>query len=51
MDTAGKDAKKIQEYIQKQLKDDQVSEHLALDIQDPFTGGKWQTVPTPFRRS
>lgn len=41
VDTAGKDAKKIQEYIQKQLKEDQLGEQLTLNIQqDPFTGGK-----------
>jgi putative transposase len=40
VDTAGKDAKKIKEYIQKQLKEDQVSEQLTLDIQDPFMGSK-----------
>ena len=40
VDTAGKDAKKIKEYIQNQLNEDKVSEQLTLDIQDPFTGGK-----------
>jgi putative transposase len=40
VDTAGKDAKKIQEYIQKQLKEDQLSEQLTLNIEDPFTGSK-----------
>ena len=34
------DYKKIKEYIQKQLKEDQVSEQLTLDIQDPFMGSK-----------
>lgn len=40
VDTAGKDAKKIQEYIQKQLKEDQLREQLTLNIEDPFTGSK-----------
>ena len=40
VDTAGKDAKKIKEYIQNQLKEDQVSEQLTLEIQDPFTGSR-----------
>jgi putative transposase len=39
VDTAGKDAKKIQEYIANQLKQDQMSEQLVMDV-DPFTGGK-----------
>jgi len=40
VDTAGKDAKKIREYIQQQLKEDQLGEQLTLDIEDPFTGSK-----------
>ncbi len=40
VDTAGKDAKKIKEYIQKQLKEDQLNEQLTLDVEDPFTGSK-----------
>ena len=40
VDTVGKDAKKIKEYIQKQLKEDQLGEQLTMDNQDPFTGGK-----------
>ncbi len=39
VDTAGKDAKKIQEYIANQLKQDEMSEQLIMDT-DPFTGGK-----------
>jgi len=39
-DTAGKDAKKVKEYIQKQLKEDQLSEQLTMDNIDPFTGSK-----------
>ena len=40
VDTAGKDAKRIQAYIQNQLKEDQLGEQLAFDTQDPFTGSK-----------
>lgn len=40
VDTAGKDAKKIKEYIHKQLKEDQLGEQLTLDNQYPFTGSK-----------
>ena len=38
VDTVGKNGKKIQEYISNQLKEDQLSEQLTLDINDPFTG-------------
>ena len=40
VDTTGKNTKKIQEYIQNQLREDRMSEQLTLDIQDPFTGSK-----------
>jgi len=40
VDTAGKNAKKIQEYIQKQLKEDQLGEQLTFDNTNPFTGSK-----------
>lgn len=40
MDTVGKNMKKIQEYIQNQLKEDQIAEQLELEIEDPFTGNK-----------
>ena len=40
VDTAGKDAKRIQAYIQNQLKEDQLGEQLTFDTQDPFTGSK-----------
>ena len=36
VDTAGKDAKKIQEYIKKQLKEDQLGEQLTLEKESPF---------------
>ena len=40
VDTVGKNTKKIQEYIQNQLKEDQIAEQLELEIKDPFTGKK-----------
>lgn len=40
VDTAGKDEKKIEEYIRNQLKEDQMSEQLTLDFTDPFTGNR-----------
>ena len=41
VDTAGKNAKKIEEYIQNQLKEDQLNEQMTLkEYQNPFTGGK-----------
>ena len=38
VDTAGKNAKKIQEYIQNQLKEDQISEQLTFDTTNPLKG-------------
>ena len=40
VDTVGKNTKEIQEYIQNQLKEDQIAEQLELEIEDPFTGNK-----------
>jgi len=40
VDTVGKNAKKIQEYIQKQLKEDQLNGQLTLEEANPFTGSK-----------
>lgn len=41
VDTAGKNAKKIAEYIQNQLKEDQVADQMTLkEYVDPFTGSK-----------
>ena len=41
VDTAGKNAKKISEYIQNQLKEDQLHDQMTLkEYQDPFTGSK-----------
>ena len=36
VDTAGKDVKKIQEYIQKQLKEDQLGEQLTMEESSPL---------------
>lgn len=38
VDTVGKDAKKIKEYIQEQLREDQLSGQLMIEDADPFTG-------------
>lgn len=39
VDTVGKNAKKIQEYIRKQLQEDTVSDEISLrEYVDPFTG-------------
>ena len=39
VDTVGKNAKKIQEYIQKQLQEDMVSDQISInEYYDPFTG-------------
>ena len=41
VDTAGKNAKRIAEYIQNQIKEDQVNEQITFkEYMDPFTGGK-----------
>lgn len=40
VDTAGKNDKVIKTYIENQLKEDQISEQLTMDIEDPFTGKK-----------
>lgn len=40
MDTVGKDAKKIKEYIQNQLKEEQLNGQLTIDDLDPFKSGK-----------
>ena len=41
VDTAGKSAKRIAEYIRNQLKEDQVSEQMTMkEYEDPFTGSK-----------
>ena len=40
VDTVGKDAKKIRDYIANQLKEDQLGEQLTLEGKDPFTGGR-----------
>ena len=38
VDSAGKNEKKIAEYISNQLKQDEMSEQLVLDFQDSFNG-------------
>ena len=39
VDTVGKNAKKIQEYIQKQLEEDKINDQITLkEYIDPFTG-------------
>ena len=38
VDTAEKNAKKIQEYIQNQLTQDKMSEQLTFDTSNPFKG-------------
>ena len=40
VDTVGKNTKKIQTYIQNQLKEDEISGQLTLEEADPFTGSK-----------
>ncbi len=41
VDTVGKNAKKIKEYIQSQLQEDQINDQLSLlEYVDPFTGEK-----------
>ena len=40
VDSAGKNAKKIQEYIRNQLKEDEIAEQLEMEFEDPFTGRK-----------
>ena len=40
VDTVGKNAKKIEAYIQNQLKEDKIAEQMTLEIEDPFTGKK-----------
>ena len=40
VDTVGKNDKVIETYIRNQLKEDELSEQLTLDIEDPFTGNR-----------
>ena len=40
MDTAGKNAVKIKEYIKNQLKEDELGEQLTFMSADPFMGSK-----------
>lgn len=36
--TVGKNERKIRKYIQNQLEEDEMSEQLILNFEDPFTG-------------
>lgn len=38
VDTTGKNTKKINEYINQQIKEDRMSEQLTMDFNDPFKG-------------
>lgn len=41
VDTVGKNAKRIEEYIKNQLKEDQINEQMTFKgMEDPFTGSK-----------
>lgn len=40
VDTVGKNAEKINEYINRQLREDHLAEQLTLEKLDPFTGSK-----------
>ena len=40
VDTVRKNEKKIAAYIQDQLKEDEMSEQLTLEMDDPFTGNR-----------
>ena len=40
VDTAGKNASRIAEYIQNQLKEDELGEQLTISLPSPFTGSE-----------
>ena len=40
VDTTGKNERVSAEYIKNQLKEDEMSDQLTLDFEDPFTGSK-----------
>ena len=47
VDTVGKNAKKIEEYIRNQPKEDQISDQMTLkEYTNPFTGSKEQSFRT-----
>jgi hypothetical protein len=50
VDTVGKNASKIAEYIRNQLKEDEAAVQLSIDFEgDPFTGqAKYQASVGPF---
>lgn len=52
VDTVGKNAKKIQEYIQNQLKEDLEYDQMTLkEYIDPFTGESYAFCPCRSYRS
>lgn len=38
VDTTGKNTKKINEYINNQIKEDRMAEQLTMEFNDPFKG-------------
>ena len=41
MDTVGRNKKQIQEYIKRQLEEDQIADQMSIkEFIDPFTGSK-----------
>lgn len=40
VDTVGKNTKKIEDYIKHQLEEDQATDQLTFNLDDPFTGNK-----------
>ena len=40
VDTVGKKTERIREYIQNQLREDQLGEQLSFNPKDPFTGSR-----------
>jgi len=52
VDTVGRNKKQIQEYIKKQLEEDQIADQMSLkEYIDPFTGSKETKakIEYPFR--
>lgn len=40
VDTAGKNEKRIEEYVRNQLKEDELGEQIKMPLNGPFTGSK-----------
>ena len=40
VDTVGKNEKRIEEYVRKQLKEDELGEQIKMPLNGPFTGSK-----------